>query len=100
MNNKKILLQWIDTTLKSSYYINQDNLQGFLGDIEEPFVKLLEYKIRKQIIEAYLENPKEETIINVLLNIQSDYKSEGCSGVEIRALNSVLLRFNQPLFRG
>lgn len=97
--NKEILLQWIDTTLKSSYHINQDNLLGFLGDIEEPFVKLLEYKIRKQILEAYLENPKEEIIFSVLSYIQSGYLSDGYSNVEKRALNRVLLRFNQPLFQ-
>lgn len=98
--NKKILLEWIDVNLKSSYHINQDNLLSFLGDIQEPFVKLLEYKIRKQILEAYLENPKEETILNVLSDIQSDYKSDGYSQPEIRALNRILLRFNQPLFKG
>ena len=98
--NKEILLQWIDTTIESNYYINQDNLLSFLGDIEKPFVNLLEYKIRKQILEAYLENPKEETIFSVLSDIKSDYLLDGYSSVEFKALNRVLSKFNQPLFRG
>lgn len=98
--NKEILLQWIDTTLKSSYYLTQNNFEEHLGDIEEPFVKLLEYKFRKQILEAYLENPQEETILSVLSDIQSGYSTDSYSQPEIRALNRVLSRFNQPLFRG
>lgn len=97
MNNKEILLNWIDTTLQSSVHINQDNLIAYLGDTEEPFVRLIEYKIRKQLLECYLEKPCEETIDGVLQDIREDYVSNGCTNAERRALNKVLTRFNKPV---
>lgn len=97
--NKEILLDWIDTFLIGNIFLNQNNFEKYLGNTEEIFILLTEYKIRKLIVEAYLDNPKEETIINVLSDIQSDYKSGGYSGAEKKALNRVLLRFNQPLFQ-
>lgn len=95
MTNKEILLKWIDTPLQSSVYINQENLVAYLGDIEEPFVRLIEYSIRKQLIEHYLEKPCEETIDSVLQDIRKDYVNNGYTNVDRRAINKVLARFNK-----
>lgn len=95
--NKEILLNWIDVTLPSSVYINQENLIVHLGDIEEPFVKLIEYKIRKQLIEHYLEKPCEETIDSVLQNIREECRINYICGAKKRAVNKVLTRFNKPV---
>lgn len=97
-SNKEILLEWIDINLPSYYHLTQSNFEQYLGDTAELFVRLTEYKIRKKILEFYLESPKEETILNVLQDIQTDYRSDGYSQAEYRALNRVLVRFNQPLF--
>lgn len=97
MTNKEILLNWIDTSLPSSIYINQENLIAYLGDIEEPFVKLIEYKIRKQLLECYLEKPYEETIDSVLQDIREDYRANYTTKIERRAINKVLTRFNKPV---
>ena len=97
MTNKEILLNWIDVSLPSSVHINQDNLSAYLGDTEEPFVRLIEYKIRKQLLECYLEKPHEETIDNVLQDIREDYVQSGSSNAEKRAINKVLTRFNKSI---
>lgn len=97
MTNKEILLNWIDTTLQSSVHINQDNLIAYLGDTEEPFVRLIEFKIRKQLVEFYLEKPCEETIDNVLQDIREDYRVNYTTKAEKRAVNKVLARFNKPI---
>lgn len=97
MTNKEILLNWIDVPLPSSITLTQENLSSFLGDIEEPFVRLIEYKIRKQLLESYLEKPCEETIDNVLQDIRDDYILNGSNKAEKRAINKVLTRFNKPI---
>lgn len=97
MNNKEILLNWIDVSLPYSVHINQENLSAYLGDTEEPFVRLIEYKIRKQLLDCYLEKPYEETIDNVLQDIREDYIQNGYTYVERRAINKVLTRFNKPI---
>jgi hypothetical protein len=96
MTHKEILLNWIDVSLPSSVHINQDNLSAYLGDTQEPFVRLIEYKIRKQLLECYLEKPYEETIDNVLQDIREDYVQNGYTNAERRAINKVLTRFNKP----
>lgn len=95
MTNKEILLNWIDVPLPSSIHINQDNLSTYLGDIEEPFVRLIEYKIRKQLLECYLEKPYEETIDSVLQDIREDYRANYTTKAERRAINKVLTRFKK-----
>lgn len=95
MTNKEILLEWIDVPIQSSININHENYIAYLGDIEEPFVKLIEYKIRKQLLEYYLEKPYEETIDGVLQDIKEDYRANYTSEVERRAINKVLTRFNK-----
>lgn len=97
MTNKEILLNWIDVPLPSSITLTQENLGSFLGDIEEPFVRLIEYKIRKQLLECYLEKPYEQTIDNVLQDIREDYVQNGYSNAEKRAINKVLTRFNKSI---
>lgn len=95
MTNKEILLKWIDTPLQSSIHINHEDYIAYLGDIEEPFVRLIEYKIRKQLLESYLEKPCEETIDNVLQDIREDYKTNYTTKAERRAINKVLARFKK-----
>lgn len=97
MTNKEILLNWMDAPLQSSIHINHEDYIAYLGDIEEPFVKLIEYKIRKQLIECYLEKPYEEIIDSVLQDIREDYVHNGCTKSEKRAINKVLTRFNKPV---
>lgn len=97
MTNKEILLDWINVTLPSSLTLSQENFGSFLRDTEEPFVRLIEYNIRKQLLEFYLEKPYEETIDNVLQDIREDYVSNGCTNAEKRAINKVLTRFNKPV---
>lgn len=97
MTNKEILLNWINVTLSSSIHINQDNLLAYIGDIEEPIVQLIEYKIRKELLECYLEKPCEETIDAFLHDIQADWIYNGRPGMVKRAINKVLIRFNKPV---
>lgn len=84
-------------SLPYSVHINQDNLSAYLGDIEEPFVLLIEYNIRKQLLECYLEKPCEETIDNVLQDIREDYVQNGYTNAERKAINKVRTRFNKPI---
>lgn len=97
MTNKEILLNWINVTLPSSLTLSQENFGSFLGDTEEPFVRLIEYNIRKQLLESYLEKPYEETIDNVLQDIREDYRANYTTKAERRAINKVLTRFNKPI---
>lgn len=98
MTNKEILLKWIDVILTPSFYINQDNYITYLGDIQEPFTKIIEYKIRKQILEKYLEKPSEETIDEALEELRLDFMEDKCN-IEKRALNRVLTRFNKSILK-
>lgn len=91
---KKILLKWIDITLASSIYLNQDNFESYMSNTEKPFEKLYEYQLRSQLLSVYLEKPEDKTIINFLEEKKYNLIDYGHSNVEKRVFNKVVKMFN------
>lgn len=93
---KEVLLKWIDTTLTSSVYLNQNNFESYLGNTEKVFEQLYEYQLRNQLFSAYLEKPEDKTIMNFLEEKKYDLIDYGHSNVEKRVFNKVVKMFNLP----
>lgn len=93
MTNKEILLDWINTYIRSQYTINPDSYQQFTGDTEEPFAQIQEWVYRKELITEYLKEPTEETIQKFLDNLNKEF--EYAESIQRRAMGKVLNRFKQ-----
>ena len=91
---KEILLEWVNKHLSASITINQNNYQSFLGDTDMVLKSVVEFALRNELLEKYLEQPSDETIVDYFKEKVSYYKEYGYSGVEQRVFNNIVRLFN------
>lgn len=94
MTKKEILMEWINKPLSNSTIITPNNYLTYLGDCDLCLKHIVEFVLRKELLEKYLEDPSDETIENFFEEKRSNYKEYGYSGVEQRVFNIVARMFN------
>lgn len=92
---KEILQSWINIPLHSNIRIDSVNYLEYLRDPESILIPIIEWKWRKEFVNAYLNNPTEDTIQRLLEQKlwESQEISEQYSEVEKRVLRKIFTMF-------
>lgn len=94
---KEILLKWIEKPLNNGFCIREES---HLFNFSVKLGEFMEHLLRKEIMDKYLDNPKDETIISVLEEKIRESVEDSFPGYETNSeyqymLFNVLKRFKQ-----